>query len=277
MQRSISFHLCFFLLLVFTCSQIQAQGDLLVTPKRIVFDGSKRMEEINLANSGKDTATYTISFVQYKMDDDGKFQQVNDDDSTQKFAHKNLRFFPRTVTLGPNEAQSIKVQLLRANELAPGEYRSHLYFRSIKTKASNTEEKSPATTDSGISIKLTPIFGITIPMIIRTGATEVAGKFTNTTLSFDEKQKPILNISLLREGNISLYGDVTVNHIASSGKITRVAYVRGLSVYVPNNKRNIKLPLESVNDIDLKSGKLSIVYTDQSPKAAKICESELSL
>gem|GEM_PF-5683234 len=38
-----------------------AQGDLLIAPKRIVFDGSKRVEEINLANIGKDTATYTIS------------------------------------------------------------------------------------------------------------------------------------------------------------------------------------------------------------------------
>ncbi len=70
-----------------------AQGDLLITPKRIVFDGAKRVEEINLANTGNDTATYTISFIQYRMDENGKFEQVSDQDSLQKFAHKNLRFF----------------------------------------------------------------------------------------------------------------------------------------------------------------------------------------
>jgi P pilus assembly chaperone PapD len=42
-----------------------AQGDLLITPKRIVFEGNKQKETLNLANMGKDTATYSISFMQY--------------------------------------------------------------------------------------------------------------------------------------------------------------------------------------------------------------------
>lgn len=263
------------LFLLFASSQIKAQGDLLITPKRLVFDGSKRMAEINLANTGKDTATYSISFVEYKMDDEGKFQPVAADDTTQKFASKNLRFYPRTVTLGPNEAQSVKVQLLRSNELAPGEYRSHLYFRSTETKPS-AQERSLASADSGISIKLTPVFGITIPLIIRSGVSNVSGKFADAAVSWNNNM-PTLNISLLREGDISLYGDITVDHMAPNGKISRVGYVRGMAVYVPNAKRNLHLPLEVNNTINLKEGKLSIVYTDQSPAAAKICELELRL
>ena len=34
----------------------QAQGNLLVTPRRVVFDGSSRVMELNLANTGRDTA-----------------------------------------------------------------------------------------------------------------------------------------------------------------------------------------------------------------------------
>ena len=46
-----------------------AQGDLLIFPKRIVFEGRNRMEQITLANSGVDSATYNISFVEYRMKD----------------------------------------------------------------------------------------------------------------------------------------------------------------------------------------------------------------
>jgi P pilus assembly chaperone PapD len=33
-----------------------AQGDLLISPLRIIFEGSKKSQEISLANVGKDTA-----------------------------------------------------------------------------------------------------------------------------------------------------------------------------------------------------------------------------
>lgn len=118
-----------------------AQGDLLITPKRIIFDGAKKYEEINLANIGTDTATYMITWVQFKMNDDGKFIQLSEQDSTLNFADKNIRYFPRTVTLGPKEAQSVKLQLIKKNELAPGEYRSHLYFRSMNQKVLGEENQ----------------------------------------------------------------------------------------------------------------------------------------
>ena len=53
-------------LTIFPSSKLMAQGNLLVTPKRVVFDGNKRSEELNLANIGKDTATYIISFIQIR-------------------------------------------------------------------------------------------------------------------------------------------------------------------------------------------------------------------
>ena len=52
-------------------------------------------------------------------------------DSGQQFADKYLRFFPRRVTLAPNESQMVKLQMVKTNELQPGEYRSHLYFRAV--------------------------------------------------------------------------------------------------------------------------------------------------
>ena len=53
-----------------------AQGNLLVTPKRVVFEGLKRSEELNLANVGSDTATYMISFIQIRMKVDGYVETI---------------------------------------------------------------------------------------------------------------------------------------------------------------------------------------------------------
>jgi P pilus assembly chaperone PapD len=112
-----------------------AQGDLLLYPKRIVFEGSKRTQDLNLANSGKDTARYILSVVQIRMKEDGSFETITEPDPGQNFADKYFRIFPRNVVLPPNEAQTVKVQLINTGELQPGEYRSHLYVRAEAEKA----------------------------------------------------------------------------------------------------------------------------------------------
>src|SRR5688500_1169925 len=141
-----------FIVCLLISSDLYSQGNLLVTPKRVVFSGPKRTEELNLANVGKDSATFMISFIQIRMKDDGTFEKITDPDSAQRFADKYIRFYPRTVTLAPNESQTVKMQITKASELLPGEYRSHLYFRAVQ-KGKPLGEKEPAA-DSLISIKI---------------------------------------------------------------------------------------------------------------------------
>src|SRR5512133_2226295 len=130
-----SSHCTFFLLglmlvMLFTTREVRAQGNLLITPRRVVFEGQKKTQELNLANTGSDTAKYNVSIVQYRMKEDGSFEEITVPDPGQNFADKNIRFFPRTVTLAPNEAQVVKMQLTKSDQLLPGEYRSHVYFRA---------------------------------------------------------------------------------------------------------------------------------------------------
>ena len=257
---------------------VKAQGDLLITPKRLVFDGTKRAEEINLANIGKDTATYNISFVQFRMDEKGNFVPIADDDTTQRFAHKNLRFFPRTVTLAPNEAQSVKVQLIKTNELSAGEYRSHLFFKNVlETRALGDEQKTAAQ-DSGISVALKPVFGISIATIIRVGETHVTGSFSKTAFgASSQNADPFINFTINRSGNISLYGDVIVKYISPDNKITEVGLMKGLAVYTPNTYRNVMLPLKKIPGIDYSTGKLLLEYTDPATRNTSICKTEMEL
>ena len=148
---------------------IMAQGNLVIMPRRVVFeDAKKRTQELNIANSGTDTAKYLVSVIQYRMLENGNFELITAPDSGQYFADKNFRFFPRSVVLAPNEAQTIKVQVTNASELKPGEYRSHLYFRAV-AKEKPLEEKTEVKFAKTMTVHLVPTFGIAIPVIIRIG------------------------------------------------------------------------------------------------------------
>lgn len=251
-----------------------AQGNLLVTPKRVVFDGSKRSEELNLANIGKDSATYDISFIQLRMKQDGTFENITEPDSAQNFADKYLRYFPRTVTLAPNEAQTVKVQLRRTNEMPAGEYRSHMYFRAVLNDKPLGEKDTKK--DSGLSVKLIPIFGISIPVIIRQGESNTSVKLTNLSVIQNDKE-PALQITFNRTGNMSVYGDVQVDHVSIQGKITHVGLVKGIAVYAPNDKRNFTIPLNKVSGIDFHSGKLHVIYSDQALQTSRFAEVDINL
>jgi len=254
-----------------------AQGNLLVTPKRIVFEGTKKSFDLNLANIGQDTAVYAISLIQVRMKEDGGFETITVPDDGQNFADKNLRFFPRSVTLAPNEAQVVKVQLQKTGQLAPGEYRSHFYFRAVpKVKPLGEEEIVKDSTT--ISVRLTPIFGITIPAIIRIGESNTQVTLSDVSLNIGDDSNPSLKLKFNRSGNFSVYGDLAVDHISASGTKTRVGAANGIAVYTPNNSRYFQFNLEKVPGIDFNSGRLQVTYSAPSDvKPMKYAEAEILL
>jgi P pilus assembly chaperone PapD len=261
----------------FINSEVLGQGDLLITPRRVVFEGSKRSMDLNLANIGKDTATYSISLVQIRMNENGGFETITEPDPDQRFADRFIRFFPRSVTLGPNESQVVKVQLTKTGELTPGEYRSHFYFRAVP-KAKPLGEKEEKKDSTTISIQLTPVFGITIPVIIRNGTSTTT--VTLSDLAFETVNDTVPKLSLVfhRSGNMSCFGDLTVDYVSLQGKITRVGTANGIAVYTPNLIRRFQFYLNKVPGVDYKAGTLRVIYSAPSDvKPVRYAEAELAL
>lgn len=257
--------------------EVKAQGNLLITPRRVVFEGSKRTQELNLANTGLDTAKYNVSIVQYRMKEDGSFEEITVPDSGQNFADKFIRFFPRTVTLAPNEAQVVKMQLTKADQMTPGEYRSHVYFRAVpkQTALGTTEAVKDSTS---IGVKLIPIFGITIPVIIRSGESTMKVNLSDLKLEMISDTIPRLQFTFNRTGNQSVYGDILVEHISPRTVITPVGTVRGIAVYTPNTVRRFQMDLEKKANVDFHSGNLKITFSAQSDtKPEKFAEAVLKL
>ncbi len=279
LKKSFFSGLILFSLLVFTImysSPTIAQGNLLITPRRLVFDGQKKSLELNLANTGKDSAKYVISFVQIRMTANGGFETITEPDSGQRFADKFLRFFPRMVTLGPNEAQVIKIQLTKTSELQPGEYRSHIYFRAVSDEKPLGEEAAKDTTT--IAVKLNAIFGITIPVIIRVGPSDTQVSLSDLSLASPVDSLHRMVFTINRKGNMSVYGDITAEYIASNGKTTTIGSLKGIAVYTPNLFRRVWIDLQKYPGIDFHSGKIRIIFsTPAEEKATKLSEAVLLL
>ena len=256
---------------------LHGQGNLLITPRRIVFEGSKRSIDLNLANTGQDTSTYAISLVQIRMTEDGGFETITEPDPGQRFADRYVRFFPRSVTLGPNEAQVVKVQLVRRNELTDGEYRSHFYFRSVPKVTPLGEEETIRDTTT-ISVRLTPIFGITIPLIIRSGESSARVSLSDLSFEMGSDNNPYIRMVFNRTGNMSVYGDLTIDYISTDRKISRVGIANGIAVYTPNTIRKFRFNLNNIPGVDFTAGTLRVIYSAPSDvKPVRYTEAELIL
>lgn len=276
-KTMIYFFMGFFLFSLTGKDTLSAQGNLLITPRRVVFEGSKRTEELNLANTGKDTARYNVSLVQYRMTEDGRFEEIKTPDSGQNFADRYLRFFPRSVVLAPNEAQVVRVQLTKTSELTPGEYRSHIYFRAVPNEKP-LGEKGPEVDTTAVSVKLVPIFGITIPVIIRVGQSDAKLEIAETSFAMVGDTLPQLRLAFKRTGNMSVYGDLGVTYVSADGKRTTVGTVKGIAVYTPNKTRLFKADLHKDPSIDYHKGKLEITFTNPfDSKTGRMAQKELVL
>ena len=238
-------------------SESYAQGDLLITPTRIVFKQNKLKEIINLVNTGETSETFTVSFVERRMNEDGTFTAITDPDPEQNFAEPHLRIYPRRITLAPGEGQVVMLQRRRNSSKQIGEYRSHLYFRSTKDYAALGEKVTD--TISGLSVQLTPIYGMTIPVIFRSGNVSATTSLSNLKLENIEDNNQI-KFTLNREGNSSVYGDFTVEYFPLKGKPTTIAKIAGVAIYTTIKKRFMSINLLKSPLINFKEGSIKINY-----------------
>ena len=213
----------------------QGAGDLLVAPTRLELQGF-RGTEVVLNNIGTETATYRISVELRRMTPDGQLVEVDPAQVTdaEKIAQDMIVYAPKRVTLQPNQPQSIRVGVRPPEKLPDGEYRVHLLFRAIPQPKPITEAKSET---SGIAIELRPVYGITIPVFVRSGQLAAQAGISNVHL-VDAHGKQAVQLDLTRTGNRSVFGDI---RIYKPGQADPVIVGRGFAVYPEVDHRSVIL------------------------------------
>jgi len=243
----------------------QGLGNLTVTPPRLVFEGRTRSEVITLVNNGTETATYRISVIEMRMREDGNFERIAEDaDQSAVMSAKGLfRYAPRQVELQPGATQSIRILLRKPPELPEGEYRSHLFIQAIpKDGAGRSVENLGGNQD--LSINLTIIPGVTLPIIVRHGSLSATANLSGFSLGpiAEGNNNPALSFKINRNGAKSVYGDLTATYFPSgrnNGVV--ISQIKLLAVYVPNDARVVVMPLTLPEGVVLSGGTITVSFT----------------
>jgi hypothetical protein len=229
-------------------------GDLLVAPTRIVLDG-RRGTEIVLNNVGDEPATYRISVEFRRMTADGNLVDVADPTPQEKAAADMIVYAPRRVTLAPHEPQSIRIAARPPQGLPDGEYRVHLLFRAVPPAtpiAANNGEPV-----KGLHLELIPIYGVTIPVIVRLGNLQATAGISNVELEKKDGREEI-GLDLNRSGTRSTFGEVLV---LKPGVKDPIAIQKAVAVYTELGTRHVSIPIDENYKGDL-SGPVTVQYIE---------------
>jgi len=249
-------------------------ADLLVAPTRVVLEGRQRTAEVTLVNTGSTPATYRIGFVQIRMNEDGSTTEIETPGPGERFSDGLIRFSPRQVTLEPNVAQTVRIQLRKPADLPAGEYRSHLRFRGVPRQ----DPVQAANASSGINVHLVPVYGVSIPVIVRQGETAATVALDAPELGPPgENGVRALSVRMRRTGNQSVIGNFAVSFIPLRGEPIVVGLAGGVAVYTPNPTRVVMIPLHVPPGTPLRNGRLRVSYTRADSVSEKLAEAVLVL
>lgn len=236
-------------------------GDLLVAPTRIILDGGKGAEII-LNNIGDEPATYRISTEFRRMTPEGTLADVAQPTDRDKAAEDMIIFAPRKVTLAPHEPQSIRIVARPPQGLPDGEYRVHLLFRAIPPATPVAQAASaPA---KGLTFRLIPIYGVTIPVIVRLGNLDVKAGISNVHLE-KKNGKPIIALDITRSGSRSTFGAVRVY---KAGVKDPIAVENAVAVYTELSDRKVEVPFDDKYAGSI-TGPVTVEYVESSDEGQK--------
>src|SRR5204863_3568853 len=140
-------------------------------------------------------------------------------------------------TLAPHEPQAIRIAARPPQGLPDGEYRVHMLFRAIPP--ANPVVDAASAQPKGVQFKLTPIYGVTIPVIIRLGNLEAAAGIANVQLERKDSGAAV-GLDLTRTGSRSTYGEVRV---LKAGVKDPIALQKGIAIYTEVARRHGSIPL----------------------------------
>jgi len=112
-----------------------------------------------------------------------------------------------------------------------------MLFRAIPTA---TPVVQPAGAPAkGVQFQLTPVYGVTIPVIIRLGNLEASAGIANVQLERRDGGAAV-GLDLTRTGTRSTYGEVRV---LKAGVKDPIALQKGVAIYTEVGRRHVSVPL----------------------------------
>lgn len=224
--------LCFGLVLgLMTAYAFNALANISIFPYRIDFENSsrKRVQTVRVINNSDKEQTYRVTMVNYVQKPDGSLEEVNTDDKF--FARNHLTWSPRQFHLKPREMQTVNIARKSLANLPDGEYVSHLKVQEVLLGDPNRKKN---TNDKTISMTLTPLFAITIPVTIEKGDNLVS---KTEVVSYKKLGAKQVEFVLKRLGNKSSRVNLVIED--ANGEV--IGRLNEVKVYMTTNQLTMKM------------------------------------
>jgi hypothetical protein len=193
---------------------------------------------------------------------DGSFEDVTAPTAAEAAARDMIVYAPRRVTLPPRQPQTIRIAARAPAGLPDGEYRVHMLFRAVPPP--QPPVKTPADF-KGIGFALTPVYGVTIPVIVRLGNLSATAGIANVGKT-EQDGKPAVALELTRSGSRSTFGEIRV---LKAGHSAPIAVQRGVAVYTELDKRQVVVPVDP-KFADQASGPVTVQYLETADGASTV-------
>lgn len=243
-----------------------AQGVMFSESRAILTVGEQHT--LQLCNPTDTSRTFTLSFIDRCMQENGSTAEVPDSVSFPQSLKKYLRIFPRRVTLDSEQCQTVQIQLKNTSGLPDGEYRSYLLLRPAIDKDSvgvvDSSELKPASPQ--IIFRLSSA----IPMIYRKNTRLESVSIDHVQLIKNEKGDTCVSFDVARKGTQSCYGRMKVTAWESNKPVV-AGEQPGSAIHIEISKRKFVIPLMSIKFDKDATGKIPflIQYISQEPDSEK--------
>lgn len=238
------------------------KANLNITPKRLTFSRGERSRTVYIYNQGTTPAVFDISMVDRVMLPTGEIEPLSQAEKQPELAPilshvasaKDMVIAtPRRASLAPGKGQTIRILVTAPAGSGAPEYRSHLTVTTVPPRdvGVTAEEAAAAARSNRFSFNVTPTFGISIPVIVRSGTLDVRGAISDVHFAYANmspdgvapaRRTPTLSFALQRTGANSLFGNIEVR--AKNKGLLGLA--RGVGVYTEIDQRIIRIPLQRV-------------------------------
>src|SRR5437764_1122809 len=150
---------------------------------------------------------------------------------------KPFRTIPTATAPDRRLVGVVVMNLWTRSGVPAGEYRLHMPFRAIPgpTPVAQSVDDKP----KGVQFQLTPVYGVTIPVIIRLGNLEASAGIANVQLEHQDNGAAV-GLDLTRTGSRSTYGEVRV---LKAGVKDPIALQKGIAIYTEVARRHVSIPL----------------------------------
>lgn len=240
---------------------------LLLAPTRLFFEGSSRSQELTVMNNSDKPQTYRLRLEDRRLKDTGEYDIITEPGDPTA-ASSLLRLSARQLVLPARSSGTVRVLLRRSAGMPAGEMRSHLVVTELPVVGAPIVPDGAAT---GVTIAITTIYGISIPILVRTGAMSARIREVTAT-RFVPPEHPELENVIVKvdaEGNRSVFVDVRLISTRQR-RGEPIAVARSFALYAPLAARSVTLTLNAEQTARARAGGVVLQYQEVNRDGAPI-------